>query len=219
MTVTPQTPPIPPTSQADPEPGPRARVILLTGPSGSGKSRLAVRSGLPVLRLDDFYKEGTDPTLPPLPDGSGTDWDDPASWNADAALDAVRRLCAAGSATVPVYDISTSALTGSAPLDLGGAPLFIAEGIFAAEISERCRREGLAADTLCLRNRPLTTFRRRLVRDVRESRKSLLFLLRRGWKLMRAEGRIVARHEALGAHPCGRDEARARIARLSGATV
>lgn len=33
------------------------RVVLLAGPSGSGKSHLAERSGLPVLRLDDFYKE------------------------------------------------------------------------------------------------------------------------------------------------------------------
>ncbi|MCK1817760.1 ATP-binding protein [Streptomyces carpaticus] len=219
MTVTPQTPPIPPTSQAEPEPGPRARVVLLTGPSGSGKSRLAARTGLPVLRLDDFYKEGTDPTLPPLPDGSGTDWDDPASWNADAALAAVRLLCGEGAAPVPVYDISSSSITGAGRLELGGAPLFVAEGIFAAEISAACRREGLAADTLCLRNRPLTTFRRRLVRDVRESRKSLAFLLRRGWKLMRAERGIVARHEALGAHACGRDEARARIARLTGAVT
>ena len=29
----------------------RARVIVLAGPSGSGKSRLAARLGLPVLRL------------------------------------------------------------------------------------------------------------------------------------------------------------------------
>ncbi|MEV5267167.1 uridine kinase, partial [Streptomyces werraensis] len=37
-----------------------ARVVLLCGPSGSGKSLVSARSGLPVLRLDDFYKEGDD---------------------------------------------------------------------------------------------------------------------------------------------------------------
>ncbi|CAM5227050.1 Uridine kinase OS=Streptomyces tendae OX=1932 GN=GUR47_16240 PE=4 SV=1 [Streptomyces tendae] len=47
--------------------------MLLCGPSGSGKSRLAAHSGLPVLRLDDFYKEGTDPTLPTVPLSSDTD--------------------------------------------------------------------------------------------------------------------------------------------------
>jgi hypothetical protein len=37
------------------------RVVLLSGPSGSGTSLLAAGSGLPVPRLDDFYKEGDDP--------------------------------------------------------------------------------------------------------------------------------------------------------------
>ena len=40
---------------------PLARVVLIGGASGSGKSRIAEQSGLPVLRLDDFYREGDDP--------------------------------------------------------------------------------------------------------------------------------------------------------------
>ncbi|MFP8904846.1 uridine kinase family protein [Streptomyces atacamensis] len=191
-----------------------ARVILLTGPSGSGKSSLAARTGLPVLRLDDFYKEAGDPTLPRLAGGGPVDWDHPGSWDADAAVAAIAALCGSGRATVPVYDISTSARTGEDALDLRGARLFVAEGIFAAEIAARCLELGLLADALCLRGRPSTTFRRRLVRDVREGRKSLPVLVRRGWTLMRAEGSIVARHVALGAHACGRDEALARIEAL-----
>ncbi|WP_410536857.1 ATP-binding protein [Streptomyces sp. KL2] len=191
-----------------------ARVILLTGPSGSGKSSLAARTGLPVLRLDDFYKEAGDPTLPRLAGGGPVDWDHPGSWDADAAVAAIAALCGSGRATVPVYDISTSARTGEDALDLRGARLFVAEGIFAAEIVARCLGLGLLADALCLRGRPSTTFRRRLVRDVREGRKSLPVLVRRGWTLMRAEGSIVARHVALGAHACGRDEALARIEAL-----
>lgn len=194
------------------------RVILLTGPSGSGKSRLSERSGLPVLRLDDFYKEAGDPTLPLLPHGIGVDWDSAQSWDADAALAAVRELCARGDTTVPLYDISQSARVGSETLTLGSAPLFIAEGIFAADIVERCRELGLLADAICLRGRPSTTFRRRLLRDLREGRKSAPFLLRRGWRLMRAEGAIVARHRELGAYPCARDEAAERIGRLRAAS-
>jgi uridine kinase len=187
-------------------------VILLAGPSGSGKSSLAARCGLPVLVLDDVYKDGDDPTLPLLPGSTAVDWDAPGSWRADAALAAITDLCARGSAGTPVYDIAASAGTGRSRLDLAGAPVFVAEGIFAAEIAGRCREAGLLADALCLRGRPATTARRRFVRDLREGRKSVPFLFRRGWHLMRAERGIVARQTALGCHPCGQAQARKRIA-------
>ncbi|MCL6297565.1 uridine kinase family protein [Streptomyces kronopolitis] len=191
---------------------PAARVVLLTGPSGSGKTSLAACSGLPVLNLDDFYKEGTDPTLPQLPDGGGADWDSPLSWDAEAAVAAIETLCRTGRADVPRYDIATSARVGASALDLGGAPLFLAEGVFAADVIARCRAAGLLADALCLRGRPSTTFRRRLARDLREGRKPAPYLVRRGLRLMRGERSIVARLTALGAHPCARTEALARIA-------
>ncbi|MFH8568969.1 uridine kinase [Streptomyces sp. NPDC017993] len=190
---------------------PAARVVLLTGPSGSGKTSLAALTGLPVLNLDDFYKEATDPTLPQLPDGGGADWDSPLSWDAGAAVAAIEALCRTGRTTVPVYDISVSARVGEAEMGLTGAALFIAEGIFAADVIAGCRSAGLLADALCLRGRPTTTFRRRLARDLREGRKSAPYLVRRGLRLLRNERTIVARHSALGAHPCAKPEALARI--------
>ncbi|AUA13236.1 ATP-binding protein [Streptomyces sp. SID8382] len=191
---------------------PSARVVLLSGPSGSGKSSLAARAGLPVLNLDDFYKEGGDPTLPQLADGGGADWDSPLSWDADAAVAAVEALCRTSRTTVPLYDIATSARVGEEALDIGPAPLFIAEGIFAADIIGRCADLGVLADALCLRGRPSTTFRRRLLRDLREGRKPARYLLRRGWRLMRTERGIVARQTALGAYACGKGVALGRIA-------
>ncbi|WP_326699476.1 uridine kinase [Streptomyces sp. NBC_01754] len=188
------------------------RVVLLAGPSGSGKSSLAARTGLPVLRLDDFYKEGNDPTLPVVTGSADIDWDSVRSWDADAAVSAIAELCRTGRTQVPVYDIATSSRTGREALDIARTPLFVAEGIFAADIVTRCQELGLLADALCLRGRPSTTFRRRLLRDLREGRKSVPFLLRRGWRLMRAEGRIVARQTTLGAHPCGKAEALGRLA-------
>lgn len=186
--------------------------MLLCGPSGSGKSLVAARSGLPVLRLDDFYKEGDDPTLPLVQGSSDIDWDHPESWDADVAVEAITRLCATGSTPVPVYDLGLSARTGEETLHIGRTPLFIAEGIFAAEIVGRCRELGVLADALCLSRGPVTTFRRRFVRDLKEGRKSVPFLLRRGWRLMRAERTIVSRQVSLGAHPCDRDEALSRLA-------
>jgi len=185
--------------------------VLLCGPSGSGKSLLSARSGLPVLRLDDFYKEGTDPTLPLVAGSSDIDWDHPASWDADTAVAAIVDLCRTGRTRIPVYDISLSARTGEEAVEMGPTPLFIAEGIFAAEIVTRCRELGVLADALCLSRGPVRTFRRRFLRDLREGRKSVPFLLRRGWRLMRLERSIVARQSALGAHPCDKDEALARL--------
>lgn len=186
--------------------------MLLCGPSGSGKSLVAARSGLPVLRLDDFYKEGDDPTLPQVAGSSDIDWDHPLSWDADAAVAAIAELCRNGRTGVPMYDISLSARTGEESVDIEGSSAFIAEGIFAAEIVERCREAGVLADALCLNRGAVATFRRRFLRDLREGRKSVPFLLRRGWRLMRSERSIVARQTALGAYPCDKDEALDRLA-------
>lgn len=193
-----------------------ARVVLLAGPSGSGKSSLAARTGLPVLHLDDFYKEDGDPSLPCLPGSSATDWDSPSAWDADAAVAAIETLCRTGAATVPVYDIAASARAGETTLAIGTARAFVAEGIFAADIVARCRELGVLADALCLRGRPSTTFRRRLLRDLREGRKSVAVLVRRGWRLMRAEPGIVARQASLGAHPCAKPEAYGRMMSAAG---
>ena len=108
----------------------RAQVIVLAGPSGAGKSRLAERVGLPVLRLDDFYKDGSDPSLPRITRRANSgvvDWDDPRSWLPLDAVAAIEELCTTGHAKVPAYDISRDGRTGMRELDLAGSSLFVAE--------------------------------------------------------------------------------------------
>ena len=197
-----------------------AQVVVLAGPSGAGKSRLAERLGLPVLRLDDFYKDGDDPSLPRITVGANAglvDWDDPASWHEQDALDALRELCTTGRCDVPVYEISQNGRVGSRPVDLDGSPLFVAEGIFAPEVVATCRDEGLLAAAYCITQHPLVTFWRRLTRDLREHRKPPLMLVRRGVALMRDQQRVVAHALRQGCRRATGDQAFAELTR-SGAT-
>ncbi len=154
------------------------------------------------MRLDDFYRDGDDPSLPVIDLGGGThlvDWDDPASWDGDAAVAALEQLVDHGRADVPAYDIATSRRVGGGALDLPQGALVLAEGIFAAEAIAPLRDRGLLHSAWCVRRRPTVTFLLRLARDLRERRKPPMVLLRRGWALRRAEPAVVARMESLGA--------------------
>ena len=170
--------------------GPHARVVVLAGPSGSGKSRLARRLGWPVLRLDDFYRDGDAEGLPYL-DETLVDWDDPRSWDVDAACAALERLCVDGHADVPVYDIATNSRVGHRDLSLDGADIVIAEGIFAPHVVAWCSERGLLAAALCIRHQRFLTYVLRLARDLREHRKPPHVLVRRGLALLRAEPAVV----------------------------
>lgn len=210
MTAT--TPPASPEPPVTPRDG--ARVVLLTGPSGSGKSHLAARSGLPTVGLDDFYRDGDDPALP-VGELGIADWDDPRAWDADRAFTALATLLTTGHVELPVYDITQDRTVGTRPMRLDGATVVVAEGIFAAELVTRCRDAGLLADALCLVQPSAVTFWRRLVRDLREGRKAPLTLVRRGLALRRDEPRVIARLVGLGAAPIHHRDARDRLARLA----
>ncbi|MGH3383972.1 MAG: uridine kinase family protein [Nocardioidaceae bacterium] len=191
----------------------RARVIIVAGPSGSGKTRLAERLGLPVLRLDDFYRDGDDPAVPRRSTGL-VDWDDPRAWDRAAACTAIATLCRDGRTDVPIYDIAADGRVGQRELDLGGSPYFVAEGIFAPEVVEECRTHGLLADAICVRHHRAVTFWRRLTRDLREHRKPPMVLLRRGLRLMRAEPAILRRALDTGCVPATPKQAERRVRAL-----
>ncbi len=189
---------------------PAGQVVLLCGPSGSGKSRLAARlhahSGWPIVRLDDFYKDGDDESLPMLPLGL-PDWDDVRSWDGDRAAAALERLCREGATDLPLYDLGASRVTGHARMDRGDAPVVVAEGIFAAHLIGPLESEGLLRDALCVCHHRNVTFVRRLSRDLREHRKPPLVLWRRGLLLRRQEEELVRAQSRLGARPMRPHEA------------
>lgn len=183
-----------------------ARVVLLAGPSGSGKSHIARRSGLPVFRLDDFYKDADDPTLPLSSELGIPDWDDVGAWHAEQAVDALDTVCRDGVVEVPTYDIATSRATGSVLFGCDGASAVVAEGVFAAEIVEALRARGILADAVVLVRPAWKNFVRRLARDLSEHRKPPLTLLRRGRLLMAHEEAVVASAASLGCRPVSAKE-------------
>lgn len=205
--------------RAHPSPGTdRRRVVVLAGPSGSGKSRLAGRlhaaHGWPIFRLDDFYRDEDDPAMPRQADLGIVDWDHPDSWDGERAVEALCALVDTGRTTTPVYDISRSRAVGSHEVVAGPSELVLAEGIFAAEVVARLRECGVLHSAWCIHHRPGVTFVRRLLRDLKERRKPPTVLVRRGLALMRDEPGIVARQTALGAVPARASEVERQLLRV-----
>ncbi len=191
-----------------------ADVVLLVGPSGSGKTYLASSVGLPILALDDFYRADTEPGMPLGADGK-VDWEHPGSWNPDAAVAALEELCCRREVRVPDYSFSHNRAVGTKVVERGDARVVVAEGIFAAELIEPLRACGLLADALLIRQDRWVTFGRRLVRDLREARKSRWYLVTQGWKKTMAEPAVVSRQLGKGARPVSKPEARAILAQLA----
>jgi uridine kinase len=190
-------------------------VVLLAGPSGCGKTTLALATGHPVVALDDFYREGTDPGLPHTPDGR-VDWEDVRSWDVEAATAAVEALCTHRRTELPTYAFGEDRVVGRRTLAIApNAPLVIAEGLFAADLIEPLRERGRLAEALLIHDGRWRTFARRLRRDLGEGRKSRSYLVRQGIAKARAQPRVVAALRAKGARPVSKAEARASITALA----
>lgn len=192
---------------------PLARVVLIAGASGTGKSRLAKRSRLPMIGLDNFYYDVDRPGLPTK--HGRVDWDDVATWDRRGALLALVELCTTGAVTVPVYDIPTSRKVGEERVELDGSKIVVAEGIFATSLVDDLKAEGLLADALALHQPRLRTAWFRLMRDLDEQRKSTPELLARGLRHMAAEPELNRRLQREGARLISPEDAAQYIAELA----
>ena len=191
-------------------------IIGVVGTSGSGKSYLAARFGRPHVELDSFYREISEHTpQSPLPQTAyhEVDWDHPDTWNSDAAAHAMLELLQAGRTQVPKYSIATSSYTGHCSIRLAEGPV-IAEGIFADAVLAPLLRLGLSVEPIFIQVSPITTAVRRLVRDLREHRKPVPFLLKRGWALFRSERRVRQRYLDAGFRPMPKRQVKRLLAGL-----
>lgn len=191
-------------------------MVLLAGPSGSGKSRVTRRAGMPSVNLDDFYRDADAPGLPRI--RGLVDWDALPSWDVEAALAVLIALCRTGSAEIPVYDIPANRRVGSRRLKLGSAPALLAEGLFAADLVPSCQALGLRVQALYLDPPRGRTLVLRLLRDLREHRKPLAVLVRRGLSLWRSEPALRRHAMDRGCRPVTQRQAMALVRSLSDLT-
>lgn len=170
--------------------------------------------GVAALPLDEFYRDLDHPGLPRTL--GIVDWDDPASWDLDMAIDTISRLLRDGATEVPTYDISQSLRVGSRVVDMGTARVLLAEGIFAPPLLAAARAARLPVEALWLARHRSTNFSRRLVRDLKEKRKAPTLLLRRGVALYRSEPQLTRDAMQAGFRPVGMREATRVVAELAG---
>ena len=176
------------------------RLVLVAGPSGSGKSRVVLASGLPQVRLDDFYHDHDHPGLPRTL--GIVDWDHPASWNGAAAVEALAELLATGRTDTPDYSIPESRKVGAKQLTIpDDAALVLAEGIFAIEALPLARSAGLDVTGIFIDRPGWLVAWYRLRRDLRQKRKPPWVLVRRGLALWRAQGELRRKAVTSGFEP------------------
>lgn len=185
------------------------RIVLLAGPSGSGKSRLTRLVGGTALPLDDFYRDDDHPELPRA--HGIVDWDHPDTWDCRAAIAALDELARTGTATVPVYSIAHNRRIGTHHVHVGASGLVIAEGIFAVELLEPARRAGLEIEPIFLDRDRTVVAGLRLHRDLQTRRKRPSVLLRRGYALWRAQPHLRRRALEAGFRPMSMREAVAHL--------
>lgn len=200
--------------------GPRQHtIILIAGPSGSGKSRLSGQTEVPQVQLDDFYFDDDHPDLPvtELPGGTRIiDWDDRRSWDVDAAVAALAEICRTGHATLPRYDISLNRAVGTQEFELADATAVIGEGIFAIDLLQPCRAQGLDVVAIWLDRPRWFNFARRLQRDLRQRRKAPGVLVRRGFALALHEPELRRSALERGFTPYSMRDAAAAIREVGG---
>lgn len=133
--------------------------------------------------------------------GTHVNWESPAAWHRDRAVDAILRLCAGETVDVPIYSMAANRAVGSRPMSLAGTRFLVVEGLFTSEVVAPVRSAGLLAAAVVLRNNPLLTFVRRMRRDFADGRKPPRDIVRIGVGKLVHERSVVRSLVAAGGTP------------------
>jgi len=134
-----------------------------------------------------------------------TDWENIATFDLEAASAALNSLLELGHAIVPIYDLTTDAITGTTIIETK-AQIVVAEGLFGVAIAERLAEEGRSATLLLLQHNAAAVAAQRVRRDLTERRLSAWLSVARSLRLLAREPvyRRAAKHA--GARRVGRSE-------------
>lgn len=116
----------------------RARLIMLSGPSASGKTTTSLKiqeklkergCGAVTISMDDFFKNREDAPL--LPDGT-RDYESSAALDTDLLKERLGELIFKGRANIPVFDFKTGhRLAKERPVVLNEGSVAVVEGLHA----------------------------------------------------------------------------------------
>jgi uridine kinase len=187
------------------------RVIAIAGASGTGKTTIAETSGMSVLSLDAFYRPATEAGLPRwLGD---VDWEDPATFDVEAAAVATRSLISSGRTRFRSHDLVTEVSQENERVVVAHGPCLVIEGVMATEVATmlRCELHHLELVFFVLRRNRFTNFVGRIKRDVIDRRRRWPRALLRSLRVLSLEARLQQRAVANGAKVVGRRQLRKKL--------
>jgi uridine kinase len=187
------------------------RVIVIAGASGTGKTTIAEQSSLPVLSLDAFYRSATEAGMPRW--FGDVDWEDPATFDVEAAATATRSLILSGRARFRTHDLITEVSQEDERLVVARGHCLVVEGVMATEVVTMLRSElhNLELVFFVLRRGRLTNFVGRIRRDVTDRRRRWHRAVLRSFRVLSVENRLQQRAVALGAEVVRRRQLRNKL--------
>ncbi|MDQ8193810.1 uridine kinase [Coraliomargarita sp. SDUM461004] len=156
----------------------KAKLILVAGPSSSGKSTLAQAlykslgaQRASLLSLDHYYHDlrHLSPEARAL-----RNFDEPSAWESERMITDMQRLVSGAGIEMPQYDFSTHLRVDTTEL-IQPTPYIIAEGIFALCYP---RLNAIANLRIFVDIDDTTALQRRLERDIRERGRSVKCITR-----------------------------------------